>query len=188
MGNLVVSGTKITMESPHMAGFSADKRPYEVWAKTATQDVTDPDHVELKALRAKMLSQDDSTVTLVARDGMMNTKDQMLDLHHDIHVETTTGNEAWMSQATVDMAKGDVASDEHVDVKFNGGTVSSDRLRIFNGGEVVRFEGTVVMHLDNTPDTSASASAAPATPEPAPAPVSTQSIKKRPTSAKASQK
>jgi lipopolysaccharide export system protein LptC len=188
MGNLVVSGTKITMESPHMAGFSADKRPYEVWAKTATQDVTDPDHVELKALRAKMLSQDDSTVTLVARDGMMNTKDQMLDLHHDIHVETTTGNEAWMSQATVDMAKGDVASDEHVDVKFNGGTVSSDRLRIFNGGEVVRFEGTVVMHLDKTPDTDATASAAPATPEPAPAPVSTQSIKKRPTSAKASQK
>jgi lipopolysaccharide export system protein LptC len=188
MGNLVVSGTKITMESPHMAGFSADKRPYEVWAKTATQDVTDPDHVELNALRSKMLNQDGSTVTLVARTGLMNTKDQMLDLHHDIYVQTTTGNEAWMSQATVDMAKGDVASDEHVDVKFNGGTVSSDRLRIFNGGELVRFEGTVVMHLDNTPDPNATASAAPAAPEPAPAPGSTQSIKKRHTPAKTSQK
>ena len=186
MGNLVVSGTKITMESPHMAGFSADKRPYEVWAKTATQDVTDPDHVELNALRSKMLNQDGSTVTLVARTGLMNTKDQMLDLHHDIYVQTTTGNEAWMSQATVDMAKGDVASDEHVDVKFNGGTVSSDRLRIFNGGELVRFEGTVVMHLDNTPDPNATASAAPATPEPAP--VTTQSTKKRHTPAKTSQK
>ena len=32
MSNLVVSGTKITMESPHMAGFSTDQRPYEVWA------------------------------------------------------------------------------------------------------------------------------------------------------------
>jgi lipopolysaccharide export system protein LptC len=188
MGNLVVSGTKITMESPHMAGFSADKRPYEVWAKTATQDVTDPDHVELNALRSKMLNQDGSTVTLVARTGLMNTKDQMLDLHHDIYVQTTTGNEAWMSQATVDMAKGDVASDEHVDVKFNGGTVSSDRLRIFNGGELVRFEGTVVMHLDNTPDPNATASAAPTTPEPAPAPVTTQSTKKRHTPAKTSQK
>src|ERR1700742_637647 len=79
MGNLVVSGTKITMESPHMAGFSADKRPYEVWSKTATQDVTQPHHVELKTLRAKMLSEDQSTVTLVARDGLMNTKDQLLD-------------------------------------------------------------------------------------------------------------
>ena len=54
IGNLVVSGTKITMESPHMAGFSPDQRPYEVWAKAATQDLTDPDHVELKTLRAKV--------------------------------------------------------------------------------------------------------------------------------------
>src|SRR5215204_3256827 len=47
IGNLVVSGTKITMESPHLAGFSTDRRPYELWAKAATQDLTDPDHVEL---------------------------------------------------------------------------------------------------------------------------------------------
>jgi lipopolysaccharide export system protein LptC len=31
-GNLVVSGTKITMESPHMAGYTSDHRPFEVWA------------------------------------------------------------------------------------------------------------------------------------------------------------
>src|SRR4051812_2479871 len=55
IGNLVVSGTKITMESPHLAGFSADQRPYEMWAKAAIQDLTDPDHDELKALRAKMM-------------------------------------------------------------------------------------------------------------------------------------
>jgi lipopolysaccharide export system protein LptC len=183
MGNLVVSGTKITMESPHMAGFSADQRPYEVWAKTATQDVTDPDHVELKALRAKMLSEDQSTVTLVARDGLMNTKDQLLDLHHDIYLQTSTGSEAWLSQAAVDMAKGNVASDEHVDVKFTSGTVSSDRLRIFNGGELVRFEGNVVMHLDNLntapADPSAAASEAPAAPEPAPAPASSRPARTR---------
>ena len=41
MENLVVSGTKITMESPHLSGYSADRRPYELWAKTATQDVAD---------------------------------------------------------------------------------------------------------------------------------------------------
>ena len=69
MGNLVVSGTKITMESPHLAGFTTDQRPYELWAKTATQDMTDPDHVELKTLRAKVLMEDKSTLTLDARTG-----------------------------------------------------------------------------------------------------------------------
>src|ERR1700730_10610105 len=34
MGNLVVSGTKITMESPHLACYSPDRRPHELWAKT----------------------------------------------------------------------------------------------------------------------------------------------------------
>jgi lipopolysaccharide export system protein LptC len=192
MGNLVVSGTKITMESPHMAGFSADQRPYEVWAKTATQDVTDPDHVELKALRAKMLGQDQSITTLVAREGLMNTKDQLLDLHHDIYLQTSTGNEAWLSQAAIDMNKGDVASDEHVDVKFSGGTVSSDRLRITGGGAIVRFEGNVVMHLDNVntagPDPATTESTAAAAPETAPAAASTQPAKKRHTPAKTSQK
>jgi lipopolysaccharide export system protein LptC len=173
MGNLVVSGTKITMESPHMAGYTTDQRPYEVWAKTATQDVTDPDHLDLKTLRAKMLMEDQSTVTLDARTGLMDTKNQLLDLHKDIFLQTSTGYEARLSQAFVDMAKGTVSSDEHVDVKLTNGTLTSDRLRITGGGEVIRFEGNVVMNLDNLnspgppPGPTASAAAAP---EPAPAP------------------
>jgi lipopolysaccharide export system protein LptC len=57
------------------------------------------------------------------------------------------------------MAKGTVSSDEHVDVKLTNGTLSSDRLRITGGGEVVRFEGNVVMNLDHLGTDGASASA-----------------------------
>ena len=173
MDNLVVSGTKITMESPHMSGYTTDQRPYEVWAKTATQDVTDPDHLDLKTLRAKMLMEDQSTITLDARNGLMDTKEQLLDLHNDIFLQTSTGYEARLSQAFVDMGKGTVSSDEHVDVKLTNGTLTSDRLRITGGGEVIRFEGNVVMHLDHLdatagPAPSANVSAAAAEPEPAP--------------------
>jgi len=174
IGNLVVSGTKITMEAPHLAGYTAtDRRPYDVWAKTATQDVTDPDHLDLRTLRAKVLNADQTTVTLDAREGLMNTKDQLLDLHHDIFLQTSSGYEARLEQAFVDMGKGIVTSDQHVDVKLTNGTLSSDRLRITGGGEVIRFEGNVVMHLDNTnlggapPDASASPAAQEAAPAPA---------------------
>jgi lipopolysaccharide export system protein LptC len=174
MGNLVVSGTKITMEAPHLSGYTPDRRPYEVWAKTATQDVTDPDHLDLKTLRAKVLMEDHSTVTLDARNGLMDTKEQLLDLHDDIFLQTSTGYEARLSQAFVDMGKGAVTSDEHVDVKLLNGTVTADRLRITGSGEVIRFEGNVVMNLDNlntgAPEPSASASGAATAPEPAPAP------------------
>jgi lipopolysaccharide export system protein LptC len=170
MGNLVVSGTKVTMESPHMAGYTPDQRPYEVWAKTATQDLTDPDHVDLKTLRAKVLMEDrTTTVTLDALNGLMNTKDQLLDLHKDIFLQTSTGYEARLSQAFVDMAKGIVTSEEHVDVKLLNGTLTSDKLRITGGGESIVFEGNVVMNLDNlNPDgASSQAPTAPAAPEPA---------------------
>ena len=161
VGNLVVSGTKITMESPHMAGYTQDKRPYEVWAKTATQDITDPDFVDLKALRAKLRMEDQSTVTLDALDGRMDNKNQLLDLHHNIFLQTSTGYEARLSQAFVDMGKNTVTSDEHVDVKLLNGTLTSDKLRITGGGELIRFEGNVVMDLDKLP---------PAEPVPEPVP------------------
>src|SRR5260221_5886157 len=113
MGNLVVSGTKITMESPHLAGFSTDQRPYEMWAKAAIQDLTDPDHVELKTLRAKMIMEDKSTVTMDARTGYYDSKQQMLDLRKDIFLQTSTAYEARMTQAYVDINKGTVTTDEH---------------------------------------------------------------------------
>src|SRR3954466_9337718 len=87
--NLVVSGSKITMESPHLSGFSPDRRPYEVWAKTATQDLTDPDRVDLQTLRAKVAMEDQSTVTLDARQGLFDSKQQLLNLHKDIYLQSS---------------------------------------------------------------------------------------------------
>ena len=161
MSNLVVSGTKITMETPHLAGFSTDQRPYELWAKAAIQDLANPDQVELRTLRAKVMMEDKSTVTMDARTGFFDSKQQMLDLRKDIFLQSSTGYEAKLSQAYVDINKGTVTSDEHVDVKLLNGTLTADRLRIVNSGEVVRFEGNVVMNLIME---------SPAAPEPEPEP------------------
>jgi lipopolysaccharide export system protein LptC len=160
MGNLVVSGTKITMESPHLSGYSTDQRPYQLWAKTATQDLTDPDHVDLKTLRAKVLMEDQTTVTMDARNGLFDSKQQLLDLHKDIFLQSSSGYEARLTQAFVDIGKGTVTSEEHVDVKLLNGTLTADKLRITGGGEVVRFEGNVVMNLDKLGDEGASGQSA----------------------------
>ena len=166
----MVSGTKITMETPHLAGFSTDLRPYEMWAKTATQDLTDPDHVELSQLRAKVAMEDKSTVTMDARTGYYDSKSQMLDLRKDIFLQSSTGYEAKLTQAYVDINKGSVTSDEHVDVKLLNGTLTADRLRIINSGEVVRFEGNVVMNLVMEQPTAPAPEPEPPAPKPRSAP------------------
>jgi lipopolysaccharide export system protein LptC len=70
-----------------------------------------------------------------------------------------------------------VDSDEHVEVKLTNGTLTSDRLHITNGGEVVVFEGNVVMHIDHFDDDSS---------QPAPAPE--PAVKKRPNNKSANSK
>ena len=166
MGNLVVSGTKITMETPHMSGFSPDLRPYEVWAKTATQDLTDPDKVALTMVRAKVLTEDRSTVTMDAKTGLFNSKTQMLDLRKDVFLQSSSGYEVRLDQATVDIANSAVSTDDGVNVKMTNGTIKADKLRLTEKGDVVRFEGNVVMNLGPERAEPAAAEAPPPPPSP----------------------
>ena len=166
MGNLVVSGTKITMETPHMSGFSPDLRPYEVWAKTATQDLTDPDKVALTMVRAKVLTEDRSTVTMDAKTGLFNSKTQMLDLRKDVFLQSSSGYEVRLDQATVDIANSAVSTDDGVNVKMTNGTIKADKLRLTEKGDVVRFEGNVVMNLVPERAEPAAAEAPPPPPSP----------------------
>jgi lipopolysaccharide export system protein LptC len=91
--------------------------------------------------------EDKSTLTMDAHSGFFDSKQQLLDLRKDIFLQSSTGYEAKLTQAYIDINKGSVTSDEHVDVKLLNGTLSADKLRIINSGEVVRFEGNVVMNL-----------------------------------------
>lgn len=146
VGNVVVSGTKITMQSPQLAGFTPDRRPYEVTAKTAMQDVTNPNLVELETLKAKIEMEDKSIVLMDARRGFLKNREQLLDLYDDVFLKSAT-YEARLSEATVDMGKGSVVSNKPVRVNMLEGTLDAQRLEITGRGEVMTFYGGVTMHL-----------------------------------------
>jgi lipopolysaccharide export system protein LptC len=147
VGGVVVSGTKITMQSPHMAGFTQDRRPYEVNAKTAMQDVTNPNFVELETLRAKVEMEDKSVVTMSSRTGNFRNREQLLDLYDDVILKSPT-YEARLFDAQIDMGKGSVVSNKPVNVKMIDGTLDAKRLEITGKGELMTFYGGVTMHLN----------------------------------------
>ncbi len=155
INNLSVSGTKITMASPHLTGFTPDQRPYDLRAKTATQDVTDPVHVELHDLTSTVQMEDKSTVMMEGDSGLFDTKIQILELKDRIFLRSSTGYEARLTQATVDMAKGTVDSSRPVAVKLLNGTLDANGLHIVDNGALVVFDGGVSMLLDNMGDTAA---------------------------------
>ena len=150
-GHLVISGTKITMAAPKLTGFTKDSRPYELVARAAAQDITNPDIVELTDIRARIETRDKSMINVTAIDGVYNRKSGILKLARDV-LMTTPAYEISLTEAVVDTGTSAVVSDKPVEVKMLQGTVNSKRLEVSSGGEVVRFIGDVVMKLHSLPE------------------------------------
>jgi lipopolysaccharide export system protein LptC len=142
-GNLVVSGTKITMEKPHLSGFTRDERAYELSADAAKQDLTKPDLIELHNIHAKVQMQDKSTMEMSAPAGIYDSKAETLKLDQNIVLSSSTGYRGRMSEAMIDIRKGYVLSERPVEVEMLQGTLNANRLEIVDSGDLVRFDGGV---------------------------------------------
>lgn len=147
MSDLVVSGTKITMEQPRVNGFTKDQRAYEFTAKAAAQDLTKPDIVELNSINARIEMEDKSTMTMVANTGVYDTKKEMLQLAGSILLTSSNGNTGKLSEATIDVRKGNVISDKPVELEMLQGILNANRLEVVDSGTLVRFHGGVNMVL-----------------------------------------
>jgi lipopolysaccharide export system protein LptC len=154
--NLVIHGTKITMQQPRLNGFTTDSRAYEFFADTAAQDITKPNLVELEKLHAKMEMQDKSSVKMSANSGLYDAKSEILTLHDNIVLVSTSGYEGRLSEAVIDVRKGNVVSDQPVAVKMLQGVLNAKRLDIAENGSVVRF-GDVSMTLQPNKEAAESA-------------------------------
>jgi len=146
LGKLVIHGTKITMQQPRLTGYTVDSRYYEFSANAAAQDIGKPNLVELQELHAKMEMQDKSMVEMTADTGIYDAKTEMLTLNDNIEITSSTGYAGQLSEAVVDVRKGNVVSDKPVRVKLLNGFLNAKRLDIAEKGSVIRF-GDVAMTL-----------------------------------------
>jgi lipopolysaccharide export system protein LptC len=152
IGKIVVSGTKIMMQQPRLAGFTRDNRRYDMTAQAAGQDLTKPDLVELVSIRAIMEMQDKVIYETTAKTGLYNSKTDQLTLNQDIVVVSSTGYRALLSEAVVDIKAGKVVSEKPVEVITDTWTVNSNRMEIIDSGDLIRFERgvTVVLQPEST--------------------------------------
>ena len=150
LGELVIKGTKITMQQPRLSGYTVDSRPYEFTAKTAEQEITKPDIMELHQIQAKVEMPDKSIVNVTSDSGTYDMKSEMLALRDSVHLFSTNGNEVRLSEASIDIHKGNVVSDKPVWVKLTNGVINAQKLEVMDGGAVIRFSGGV--HMTVNPD------------------------------------
>jgi lipopolysaccharide export system protein LptC len=147
VGSLVVSGTKIMMQSPRVAGFTKDNRRYVLTAQAAGQDVTKPDLVELHGIRATLDMKEQDTFETTAKDGVYNSKTELLTLTDDILVTSTSGYRAELSEAVVDMKAGRIVSEKPVRLNTSVWHINANRMEIAESGDYMRFDRGVTVVL-----------------------------------------
>jgi lipopolysaccharide export system protein LptC len=154
-GKVSLSGTKVVMELPRVGGFTGDSQPYEVTARTATQDLTKPDILELRDISALVKLKDGQHVTIKSINGVYNTKGDVLTLNDHITLNSTSGYEAYLSEATVNTVNGNIVSESPVEVKLpNDGLIKANRLEVKENGALILFGGgveTTVKPQDSAP-------------------------------------
>ena len=161
-GKLVVSGTKITMEAPRLGGFTRDGRPYDLTARAAAQDLTNPGLLELKDVRAHVAMQDHTTVELSAATGVYDTKGDMMVLRHEVVVTSSAGYTVRLDEAKVDIKTNRIVSDKPVEVTLSNGTIKANRMEVSDNGDLLRFDNEVDVYLVPQSAPAAPAEAAPA--------------------------
>jgi lipopolysaccharide export system protein LptC len=147
VGSLVVSGTKILMQQPRLAGFTRDNRRYDMVAQAAAQDLTKPDMVELHGVQATMEMKDKVVFETTAKTGFYNSKTEQLTLSQNIVVTSSSGYQAFLSEAVLDVRASRVVSDKPVQVKTASWTIDANRMEVHDAGELMRFDRGVFVSL-----------------------------------------
>ena len=147
VGSLVVSGTKIMMQQPRLAGFTRDNRRYNMTAQAAAQDLTKPDVVELHGINATMEMKDGSVFETTAKAGLYNTKTELLTLTQNIVVTSSSGYKAFLNEAVIDVRGSKIMSEKPVEVKTSTWPINANRMEVAESGDVMRFDRGVSVTL-----------------------------------------
>lgn len=146
-GQIAISGTKVTMSAPRLAGFTRDARAYDLTARAASQDLANPNLLELEDIRAKIEMEDKTEVQMIASAGTYDRKAEQMTLSDSIVLTSSSGYEARLAEAIIDVKSGRVTLRKPVEVKMLNGTLNANGLSVDDKGEFVRFDGGVAMTL-----------------------------------------
>lgn len=142
-----LSDAAVTMESAKLVGFNRDNKPYEVTAARARQSIQDPLSIHLGSLAARIGLDGERWAHLEAAEGLYKTGDEFLGLERGVQVNSSSGDNAILDRASIDLKQGRIVSDRPVTVRMGTATLVADSLELSESGRFVRFDGRVVMVL-----------------------------------------
>ncbi len=156
---LSLDGNKITMEAPKLTGYTRDKKPYIVTADSATQDLTQPNIVELNGIHGNVEQTGRGGTEVRAKGGVYDIKAENLQLNGGIEIHSESGYHVYLNDAFIEVRKGRMVTKNPVNATFPDGSLEAARAEIRDHGAVVIFDGGVVVNMQLPPQEKSEAEA-----------------------------
>ncbi len=144
-GRISITDNKLTIEAPKLTGFTQDRRPYSVTAKSAAQDLGSPNRIELSGISGQVELSNRGETTLSATTGLYDMKAGVLRLGSGIQIGATGGYKMNLRDATMNVRKGTIVTRRPVNAQFPDGSLDAKNLEIRDHGDHVKFGGGVTM-------------------------------------------
>ncbi|MGQ3676085.1 LPS export ABC transporter periplasmic protein LptC [Xanthobacter sp. TB0139] len=143
LGRLTLSGTRLTMEQPHLSGFTDDERGYSVTASSAEQDLKNPDYILLDSIEARIELAEKGWAQVNAKGGKLNIKSQEIFLNKGVDLAMNGGFGGHLKDAHINPKKGSLVTKKPVLLTYNDAKLVADRLTVSDSGDKAVFEGHV---------------------------------------------
>ncbi len=146
--NSAFSDGKLVMANPKLEGFTKQNLPYSMNAVRAVQDVSKESIIELEGIDAKLPIDGKTTAKINAAHGTYDRENNTIDLDSPVTVSTSDGMVVKLKSAFLDMGKGNMKTDDPVDITRDGSRISSDTMSVENNGKILIFEKRVRVNID----------------------------------------
>jgi lipopolysaccharide export system protein LptC len=148
VGRVGLDGTKVTLDFPKITGLQKDGRPFDIKARSAIQDLTAPNVVELLGIEATIGTANASTTWVSAERGIYDSSHDKMTLEGDIRIKNSIGYDIWLKTARIDFKTGGLVSEEPVKVVLESGTIAAKQLDVSDNGHKVSFGGDVTSIIE----------------------------------------
>jgi len=143
-----VESGSVIMNKPQISGFEGTRRAYQVKADRAVQNLDNPKVVTFEEIDARIGMDGDGTATLGAGTGVYDGNADTLVLKERIAVRTTTGYEALLEEAAIDLKKGSMVSSRPIELRTNEGIIRANEVEVSERGKKIEFrKGVSVTYM-----------------------------------------
>lgn len=143
----VISDGKVVMSNPRLSGFTSNDKPYEMEAERAIQDVGNTAEILLENIQASVPFRGEAAARILAPTALFNNDARTLDIDQPFTVVSSDGLSASLKSAFVDIAKGNMETDEGVDITVEGTRITAQSMRISDNGKRMVFENNVRLNI-----------------------------------------